>query len=375
VLLSLLRQPEAALPLLEKAYALDPISPALIVTIGQALFGLGRLDEAMEIYEKVLEIEPAYASTYYLIGSLHANGHGRLDHGVHWGLESAMRDPRYVTNLSALGSYYLALGDPAQAEYWIDRALSAGPDRYASNAARTFLHFYKGEAADALNMARALHEIAPGNNVSLYMLVANARYGEALSIAAAHYPEFSCDGRQEVTRANLFPAINISLALEEIGNRECATRLLDAAVERMQMMPRFGYHGYGFADVEAFARQGEIDRAIAVLRQAIDQGLRNGWWTQLERSPHVMRLTSSRACRSRCRKPDRRRFLCDAATLTKCALHECGTVSCADLPLPELIRDRFSNCRLPTGPDAANEAGARGIPGAPAGQPVTLPAV
>jgi hypothetical protein len=26
------------------------------------------------------------------------------------------------------------------------------------------------------------------------------------------------------------------------------------------------------------------------LRQAIDQGLRNGWWTQLERSPHVMRL-------------------------------------------------------------------------------------
>lgn len=53
---------------------------------------------------------------------------------------------------------------------------------------------------------------------------------------------------------------------------------------------RLGFFGYGFADVEVYARQGRIDDALANLRQAIDQGLRMHWWTQAERSPHTVTL-------------------------------------------------------------------------------------
>ena len=288
--LLILQQPEAALPLLERAYTLDPVSPALIVTIGQALSGLGRYEEAMEFYQKALEIEPAYASSYYLVGSMHAYVYGRLDLGVRWSLEAATRDPRYVTNLSALGIYYLALGDDTQAEYWINRALAVGPDRYLANMASALLYFYRGEEANVLATAERLQTIAPGNNTTLYMLLALGRYQEALRIVAASYPDFACDRGPEVLRVNFFQAINASLALEHTGDRECADRLLDKALQQMLLTTRLGVSGYGFADMEIYARQGKTEQALTALRKAIDDGWRVFWWMQGKRSPHTLSL-------------------------------------------------------------------------------------
>jgi len=290
VLVTYLQQPDAALPLLEKAYSLDPVSPPLIVTVGQAHAGLGRFDEAMEYYEKALEIEPAYASTYYMIGSLHAYAYGRLDLGVRWSLESCARDPRYVFNLYGLGIYYLALGDDQKAEYWINQALSSGPDWYRPNAVAALLDLQRGNETGVLKAAERLQAIVPGNNMTLYLLVASERYREALRIAAESYPEFACDREPEISRLNLFPAINVSLALQETGDHECANRLLDKALERMRTMPRLGYSGYGFADVEVYARQNKTEQALTALRQAIDEGSRVFWWTQVERSPHTESL-------------------------------------------------------------------------------------
>jgi len=55
-------------------------------------------------------------------------------------------------------------------------------------------------------------------------------------------------------------------------------------------MQRLGFFGYGFADVEVYARQGKKEQALNALRQAIDDGWRVSWWTQAERSPHTESL-------------------------------------------------------------------------------------
>lgn len=290
VLLNNLQRPDAALPMLERAYTLDPISPALIVTIGQSLSALGRFAEAMDYFEKALEIEPAYASSYYLIGSLHAFAYGRLDLGVRWSLDSASHDPRYSSNLHALGTYYLALGDEETAEYWVNRALSESPDRYLPNKAAGYLSFYKGNETDTLQSARRLQAIAPGNNATLYLLATSGQYQEMLQISGEAYPELACDRDPGVSRLNIFPAINLSLALEKTDDRECAARLLNQALEQIQRMPRLGFFGYGLADVEIYARRGDRRQALAALRQAIDGGYRVYWWAQGERSPHTESL-------------------------------------------------------------------------------------
>jgi len=287
VLLTYLRQPDAALPLLERAYTLDPVSPPLTATVGQTLTALGRFDEAMEYYQKALEIEPAYASTYYLIGSLHAYAYGRLDLGVRWSLESYARDPRYIFNLYGLSIYYLALGDDQKADYWIDQALSNGPDWYRPNMAAALLSFRRGNETEVLEAADRLQGIAPGNNTTLYLLVATGRYRELLRIAAESYPEFMCDRDPEVSRPSLPSAIHVSLALDKTGDRECANRLMDKALEQMRVMPRLGSFGYGFADIEVYARQNKKEQALTALRQAIDDDCCVFWWTQAERSPHT----------------------------------------------------------------------------------------
>ena len=287
VLLTHLQQPDAALPLLQRAYALDPVSPPLIVTVGQTLVGLGRFEEALEYYQKALEIEPAYASTYYLIGSLHAYAYGRLDLGVRWSLESYARDPRYIFNLYGLGIYYLALGDDQEAEHWIDQALANGPDKARPNIAAALLNYRRGNETEVLEATDRLQAIEPGNSMTLYLLVASGRYRETLRNAAEFFPELACDRDPEISRLNLMPAIHVSLALEETGDRECANRLLAKASEQMRAMPRLGYVGYGFADVEVYSRQNKKEQALTALRQAIDDDWRVFWWTQGERSPHT----------------------------------------------------------------------------------------
>ena len=52
LLVTYLGRPEGAIPLLQKALALDPLSPALTITLGQALEQLGRFDEAMTQYHQ-----------------------------------------------------------------------------------------------------------------------------------------------------------------------------------------------------------------------------------------------------------------------------------------------------------------------------------
>jgi TolB-like protein/Tfp pilus assembly protein PilF len=299
LLVTYLRQPEGAVPLLQKALALDPLSPALTLTLGEALENLGRFDEAMSQYLKTIEIEPSYASPYSRIAGLYRSAYGQIDEAMLWRFRSMARDPGFVAGLSATGLYYLDLGDDAEAEYWINRAVALAPEQAAPNTALALLHQYRNERERALQVARKLLEIAPGNDASLgqfakttvlSILVSFGSYREALEKFAGRYPELSCENEPSVTRSNLFQALNLSLALEKTGDPECATLLLNKVLARLQTLPRMGSAGYGIADVGAYARLGKTEEAIAALRRAVDGHYRALWWTQVEKSPHIFSL-------------------------------------------------------------------------------------
>jgi len=284
-----LRQPEAAIPLLERARELDPLSSVISITLGEALEGVGRFGEAMALYRKTIEIDSDYPAAYFLLGFHYRAVLGQLDDALRLHHQEIAVDP--VRDNGNLGLIYLELGDDAKAEYWIDRALRINPGWFNTNAAKIRLHWYRGQEVQALQVARQLLSIVPANNVSLLMFVSYGQYQEALDKVAPGYPDLSCDVDPTVTRINLFQAINLSLALEETGEHECADRLLEKSLERLQGMPRLGLFGYGIADIEILARQGNTTQALDTLRLALDEGFRSpSWWASVEGNPHMVSL-------------------------------------------------------------------------------------
>ncbi len=55
--------------------------------------------------------------------------------------------------------------------------------------------------------------------------------------------------------------------------------------ERLGPRPRLGDWGYGIADVQIYTLQGDKQKALSALRQAIDEGWRSSWWYFLKYDP------------------------------------------------------------------------------------------
>jgi hypothetical protein len=79
-------------------------------------------------------------------------------------------------------------------------------------------------------------------------------------------------------------ARDADLQLTWPGERERADLLLDRSLEYIQTIPRLGL-GYWIADVYIYALRGEKQKALAALRQAIDEGWRSMWWYLLKHDP------------------------------------------------------------------------------------------
>jgi TolB-like protein/Flp pilus assembly protein TadD len=279
---------ETALALLEKARELDPLSPVIHTTMGEIFEGLGKFDEALAFIQKAIEIEPDFPGAYIQSAIYYRFVLGRIDEAVRW--YSAELTVAPLRNTSSLGLAYLDLGDTEKAAYWIDKALERHPEWFIPRSDKVFLHRYLGEEEQALEAARQLLATAPGNNTTLVTLVNYGKYEEAIELFMPAFPELACNIEPTITRINLFQAINLSLALEETGERQCADRMLEKILEQMEKMSRFGGRGYGIADVEIYARQGKTRLALDTLRQAIDNGWRAVLWAQGEGSPHMVNL-------------------------------------------------------------------------------------
>ena len=132
--------------------------------------------------------------------------------------------------------------------------------------------------------------MVPGNNASLVTLVSFGHDREAIELAAQDWPEFACQGEPTVQGNNVFQAMNLSLAYERTGDVRCAEALLAAILTLLDGQPGRNARAFGFLDVEVYARLGNTEHSLALLRASVDAGMRLQWQLQIEDSPHTARL-------------------------------------------------------------------------------------
>jgi hypothetical protein len=86
------------------------------------------------------------------------------------------------------------------------------------------------------------------------------------------------EGDPTVDGSNWMAAIDLALVLSKTGEQERADLLLDRSLQHIQTLPRLGVGGFGIADARIYALQGDKQKALSALRQAIDEGWPFLWW-------------------------------------------------------------------------------------------------
>ena len=291
VFLASLGRSEEALARLGKAQELDPLSTIINYAVGDALERLGRFDEAVAQYKTVIEIDPAVPNAYWGIGDIYWRVSGQLDEAAAWLRKATALDPGNPSGLAALGWVYLELGDVPQAEDWINRSIELGPESFWPNVTMEYLHLYRGEEAKALDVARKVLTINPTADITLAYLgnhdLQGGRYAEARARYRKSHPELLNKDAAKIDRTNFVGAIDLAYVLSKTGEQERADLLLDRSLTFIATIPRLGSDGYGISDVRIYALQGKTEKALAALRQAIDERWRISWWYYLEHDPSL----------------------------------------------------------------------------------------
>jgi tetratricopeptide (TPR) repeat protein len=242
--------------------------------------------------ERALEVDPSYAHTYITIGDHYALVSGKLDEAVFWYAKGISLDPGNSVDSSALGTLFLDLGDFDRAESWIGQSIELGPESSWPNIAMQLLHLYRGDEAAALDYARRAFALDPRFVPGLLRdhELRAGRYPEARALYEKSYPELLKDDDPKVGSMSYQPAIDLALVLSKTGEQDRADLLLSSSLQYIQTLPRRGEAGYGFADVQIYALQGDKQKGLSALRQAIDEGWRFGWRYSLKLDPNLESL-------------------------------------------------------------------------------------
>jgi TolB-like protein/cytochrome c-type biogenesis protein CcmH/NrfG len=294
LLLRKLGRAEEALPMFLKAAELDPLSAKILSSVGAAFESLGRFEEALVWYERSLELDPILDGINERIGFYHWSVTGKLDQAVVWYRRAVSLDPEQPIFATTLGVIYLDLGDPDNAEYWFERSIALRPERSAADIEMSFLHLYRGDESAAVKQARKALTVFPGNSEALLLLrnheLSSGRYAEARALFEKNNSDLLGDDDPKVGRMNWVDAVYLALVLFKTGEKERANLLLEKSLQHIQTKPRLGWNGYVIFDVDIFALQGEKQKALAALRQAIDEGWRRYWWYTLKHDPDLVSL-------------------------------------------------------------------------------------
>jgi len=273
----------------------------ITANIADDLHKLGRYEESLTWYEKAIELEPGMAYAHSAVGQNYHFVRGQLDEAIVWSTRSVSLDPDRVDFPVFLGFNFLDLGDIEKAEYWIRRAIRLSADaevsrsqmgRFARFAAQV-LHLYR-EDESSLEDARKALANSPEMWPPLALLrnheLREGRPAKARALYDRFWPELLSEDDPIIDEDNYGPAIDLALVLIRTGERERADLLLDRSLEHIQTIPRLGPEGYGIADVQIYALQGNKPKALSALRQAIDEGWRNLWWYHVKHDPNLESL-------------------------------------------------------------------------------------
>jgi tetratricopeptide (TPR) repeat protein len=117
---------EDAIPVLESGLQIAPKRADLLASLGESYFMAGKVDKAIEIFNRLLEVDNS-ARSYAFLGLSYRNL-GRFDEAKQYFEKGLKLDPHNATCLFNLGFIAERQGDSAAAETLFQQTLQSSPD-------------------------------------------------------------------------------------------------------------------------------------------------------------------------------------------------------------------------------------------------------
>ena len=273
---------DEALSHAERAAALDPLSAIINYNLGSILELSGRIAEAEPRYRRAVAIDPAMPTGYTSIGMLDAYALNRFADAVPFLKKASDLDPGNPRVPLDLVMVRFDLGDVSEAIRLTQAAQRRWPDNDYVDHVSAFVYAAQGDLDAAVRFARKALEIDRRNPGALSLLdVADLKKGDASTARSRYaqaYPELLAPEPPKIDASNSGPAFNLVPILQQTGEGQRATLLLDRVEQVMRTTPRLGSNGYGIADVQIHALRGDKEKALAALREAEKAGWRGPLW-------------------------------------------------------------------------------------------------
>lgn len=288
-----LTQHRKAFDMLQRTFALDPLSPIVNANLAAERWIRGNNRDALQAAQRVIQIAPDGPLGYRRTGRIKWTS-GELAEAVNWYRQSLEVAPEDPNSKLELGSLLVDLGVFDEAERLL------GEQRYIAFLAQ-------GRVEEALSVVRASLKERPGD---LRTIVAAAstesRAGNFVQVRILLEP--LVDETEPGTGSLFQPsaahhwdpqiaALDLVVALLEIGNKEAGLALLSEVKSHFAFLKAEGleHSMLSFQQARILALEGKQDDALRILRKIIAAGWR--FW-YLDGDPALKNLQDNQDFRS-----------------------------------------------------------------------------
>lgn len=274
---------DEAIELYERALELDPLARIPFSNLPQVYAKKGQHEQAMELWLEAVRIHSDWPTVYHYI-AIELWGIGRLDEAYAWyikGTEFAT-EPFVGGNLDL--AIFVDLGEFERAKAVLDAYPRSHPfypavgafksllDGEYETASREFLRLVETDAVPVKFLEPVVSDSA--------LLAGDL--DTARKYALKDDPILGSDTAQRVNRQTVANAVKLAYIEQRQGRDDAARALLLKALAVIRDLPRLGTYGYGIRDVQIYALLGREEDALAALRDALDAGFRgslmfDGW--------------------------------------------------------------------------------------------------
>lgn len=274
---------DEAYALLQQAHKLDPMSPVIHLNYAVQPFMAGRDEETLAELERLRMLHPGFPTVYSFLAWVHW-AHGDPVETLRASQKFFELDPQ---NTGARSHCYIYINLNAEESALDCITNSQSLDSMEKAFIRILLHLVNGNR----DMARAVFDSSEDlEGDADYRTYAALLVGDielARAGAEQKYPDWvSGPVPDALSDYAIDEAVDVALVLQQSGDNERATELLNLALENISHFQRNrGTTAYGFLDVRIFAMLGQREMALTALEACADLEYLSAW-QGLKFQPH-----------------------------------------------------------------------------------------